>query len=109
MVPIIEKHRDEIIRLCQRYGIARLELFGSYAKGTEVPGKSDIDFAIEFTPAARLKAATNFFGFKEELENLLGLQADFLFLSALRNPVMIEELKATAKPIYEAEGQKVAV
>jgi predicted nucleotidyltransferase len=36
MLPLIEAHRIEIADLCRRFHVARLELFGSAARGTIV-------------------------------------------------------------------------
>ncbi|MGE3798660.1 MAG: nucleotidyltransferase domain-containing protein, partial [Thermomicrobiales bacterium] len=45
--PDVEKHLDEIIRLCEEYGVARLEIFGSAVSGEFDPERSDVDFLIE--------------------------------------------------------------
>ena len=34
MIALIEDNRDAIVALCERYGVRRLSLFGSAAKGT---------------------------------------------------------------------------
>ena len=33
MLPLIEQHRTEIEALCRKYGVKRLDLFGSAARG----------------------------------------------------------------------------
>ena len=40
MIPEIELHRNEIIALCEEYGLVRLELFGSAATGDFDPAGS---------------------------------------------------------------------
>jgi predicted nucleotidyltransferase len=48
MVPAILEHRKEIADLCRRYGVIRLEVFGSAARGTDFDtDRSDIDFMID--------------------------------------------------------------
>ena len=40
----IEKHRETLTALCRRYGVVRLEVFGSAARGADFdPAKSDAD------------------------------------------------------------------
>jgi len=49
MLKEIETHREQIAELCRRYGVKRLELFGSATRGSDFdPERSDIDFLIEF-------------------------------------------------------------
>lgn len=41
--------REELVELCRRHGVARLEVFGSAARGTDFdPQTSDADFLVEF-------------------------------------------------------------
>ncbi|MFM9882675.1 MAG: nucleotidyltransferase family protein [Burkholderiales bacterium] len=59
-----------IVRLCARYRIRKLSLFGSVLKGTERPD-SDVDLLVEFDPSATpglLDMAT----IEAELSGLLG-------------------------------------
>ena len=44
MIPAIEKRADELKRLCIRYGVQRLDLFGSVSTGRDNPDESDLDF-----------------------------------------------------------------
>jgi uncharacterized protein len=49
MLPAIAQHRASIAAICQRYGIRRLEVFGSTARGDDfVAESSDADFLVEF-------------------------------------------------------------
>lgn len=48
MTPFVAQRRAEIEALCRRYGVRRLELFGSTAAGQDRPGESDLDFLVEF-------------------------------------------------------------
>ena len=50
----IAERRLKLAELCQRYGAIRLEVFGSAARGDDFdPARSDADFLVTFTPAAR--------------------------------------------------------
>lgn len=44
---------QRLAEICRRYGIARMEVFGSVARGQAGPG-SDIDLLYELEPGARL-------------------------------------------------------
>jgi predicted nucleotidyltransferase len=50
----IDEKREALAAVCRRYGGARLEVFGSAARGAGFdPNHSDTDFLVTFTPAAR--------------------------------------------------------
>lgn len=65
--------------LAKEYGVKKLGLFGSYAKGSPTP-TSDIDVIVEFEQPLGLK----FIEFAEELERLLGRKVDVLTPEALK-------------------------
>ena len=68
----IAEKREALAALCRRYGVARLEVFGSAARGTGFdPNRSDADFLVTFTPAVRNNLAA-FTDLKDALERLLG-------------------------------------
>lgn len=47
-VAIADK-KEELAAICRRYGVARLDVFGSAARGTDFdPQTSDADFLVEF-------------------------------------------------------------
>ncbi|MCX6595884.1 MAG: nucleotidyltransferase domain-containing protein, partial [Acidobacteria bacterium] len=43
---------EAIVEICRRYQVSELSLFGSAARG-EMRPDSDVDFLVEFLPAAR--------------------------------------------------------
>jgi hypothetical protein len=79
MHPLIERHRIEIAQLCQHYGVRRLEVSGSAARGTDFDAdRSDADFLVDFVRDSGLSALRQYFGFTEELEHLLGRSVDLM-------------------------------
>ena len=51
MHPAIANHKEDIAGICRRYDVARLEVFGSAARGTGFdPDKSDADFLVKYRP-----------------------------------------------------------
>ena len=71
-IEILKDKRDAIIRLAARYGVERMRIFGSLARGQATP-ESDIDFLVAFR---RGKTLLDLIGFKQDLENLLGQKVD---------------------------------
>jgi len=64
----IEAKRGALAEICRRYGVARLEVFGSVARGARFdPNRSDADFLVTFAPSARNDLAA-FSDLKDALE-----------------------------------------
>ena len=70
---VIKILKQELPHLISEYGVKRIGLFGSYAKGMQKED-SDIDILVEFEKPIGLK----FVEFGEYLEKLLGTKADIL-------------------------------
>jgi predicted nucleotidyltransferase len=101
VVSLIEQHRDQIAALCRRYGVRKLELFGSAASGHFDPASSDIDFFYEFdsNPAS---LSDRFFGLMEDLEHLLGCRVDLVSGQDVRNPYFLQVANQHRVTLYAA-------
>lgn len=64
--------REEVLRLCARYGARNPRVFGSVARG-EAGAESDIDLLVELEPGRSL---FDLGGLQYELERLLGCRVD---------------------------------
>jgi hypothetical protein len=75
--------------LKQRFGIAKVGIFGSFARGEERPD-SDIDILVTFQDGK--KTFDNFMGTKFYLEDLFGRKVDLVTDAALkpliRDPIL---------------------
>ena len=71
--------RQALAELCRRYHVAKLELFGSRAKGTARPD-SDVDLLVTFeegqTPS--LLAPNGYMAFMDALEGLFACRIDLV-------------------------------
>jgi predicted nucleotidyltransferase len=101
-VDIVEK-RDALAAICRRYGVARLEVFGSAARGTGFdPKRSDADFLVTFEPGVRNDLAT-FTDLKDALESLLGRPVDLVereTVEASRNFIRRRAILKQAEIVY---------
>ncbi len=83
--------------------MARLEVFGSAARGAGFdPGRSDADFLVIFTPAARNNVAT-VTDFKDALKELLGRAVDLVereTVEASRNVIRRRAILGEAETVY---------
>ncbi|CAN5773694.1 nucleotidyltransferase family protein [soil metagenome] len=99
----IDQKRDALAVLCRRYGVARLEIFGSAARAADFDAlHSDADFLVTFTPATRNDLAA-FADFKEALEGLLGRRVDLVereAIEASRNFIRRRAILKEAEMVY---------
>jgi len=102
MVDLIEKNRSDLERICKQYGVERLELFGSAASGEFNPEKSDLDFLVRISPCTPGDHYERYFGLKETLEKLFGLNVDLVESGAMRNPVFIRHVNENRQLVYAA-------
>lgn len=107
MASVLDSHLDDIPGLCRRYGVARLELFGSAAGEGFDPERSDLDFLVEFN-ADSSRLFDRYFGLKESLEALYGRRVDLVSTGSLRNPYFIEAINRSRQLVYAAEDAQAA-
>ena len=84
MIPLVEDKKTEIAAVCQRYGVERLDLFGSAAGEGFDPGRSDLDFVVTFERREPPNLFDRYFGLKEDLESFFGREVDLVMEGALR-------------------------
>jgi predicted nucleotidyltransferase len=93
----------ELKGLCRRYGVTRMEVFGSAARsGDFSPARSDADFLVTFTPAVRNDLAA-FADFKDALEALLGRPVDLVdreAVEASRNFIRRRRILKETETVY---------
>src|ERR1700737_4870425 len=99
----MHEKRDALAAICRSYGVARLEVFGSAARGIGFdPDHSDADFLVTFEPAARKNLAT-IIDLKDELERLLRRRVDLVereTVEASRNFIRRRAILKEAKTVY---------
>ena len=78
-MPTIEEIRQTAESLGQQYGVERIFLFGSYARGDNNED-SDIDFRID---KGNIRGLFQLCGFKNKLEDMLGREVDVLTTQSL--------------------------
>jgi uncharacterized protein len=77
--------REKVAPIAEKYGVARVDIFGSYANGDATP-KSDVDFLVEFSVA--VPSIFKVMGFREEVTRSLGVDVDVVTLP-LTDPMRI--------------------
>jgi hypothetical protein len=104
MIDEFALHREALARLCRRFHVRRLDLFGSAARGDFDATRSDVDLLVEFDrshpDALSLKT---YLDLKEELEALLGRPVDLVereAVEASRNYIRRRAILREARTIY---------
>ncbi|HTT84094.1 MAG TPA: nucleotidyltransferase domain-containing protein [Rhizomicrobium sp.] len=104
MHPAIAEKREDLAALCRQYGVTRLDLFGSAARGADFDASaSDVDFLVEF--GAEGNDLAGFPAFREALESLLARPVDLVdrkAVEASRNPIRRRHILGGAEAIYAA-------
>jgi predicted nucleotidyltransferase len=101
MLQQVEQHRQEIAAICRKYGVIRLDLFGSAASGQLFSSDSDIDFFFEFD-ANPVGLADRYFGLIEDLELLLQRNVDMVSIQDARNPYFLQVANQHRTTLYAA-------
>lgn len=109
VIELLERQREPIAELCRRHEVRRLDLFGSAARGDFLPGRSDLDFVVQFTRTGYAGYADAFLDFAEALEKLLGTKVDLLTERMIRNPHFRAAVEATRQVVYEERSEAKAV
>ena len=92
---------DAIGRACRRYGVQRLQVFGSVLTDRFDPERSDVDFLVDFLPN-RSDPFDDFFGLREELTQIVGREVDLVVARSVRNPYFKAATVRTARDVYAA-------
>ena len=102
MISIVESNREGIERLCRRFRVRRLELFGSAVRGQFDPETSDLDFLVDFEQLKPEEYADTYFGLLEGLRELFKRNVDLVMVSAVKNPYFLEGIERSRTLLYAA-------
>lgn len=95
---LVDVDEAELRAIAHRYGVARLEVFGSTARGDQ-RADSDIDVLYELAPGARLGWRID--DLSDDLAVLFGRPVDLVSRRAI-HPMLREAVLAEAREIYAA-------
>jgi predicted nucleotidyltransferase len=94
----LEIDDERLADICHRYGVARLDLFGS-ALREDFRAGSDIDLLYEFKPDARV--GWEIYDLQCELEKLFGRPVDLVGRRSIHWYIR-DEILAEARPLHAA-------
>jgi predicted nucleotidyltransferase len=98
---LLKSNLKQIEALCERYGVVRLDAFGSILRD-DFSAKSDIDFLVLFKRDEQTNAFNQYFDLKEALEALLQRDVDLVCANAIRNSFFQQEVERSRFLLYAA-------
>lgn len=102
MHAVIADKKGDLAELCRRYGVVRLEVFGSAARGADFdPRTSDADFLVEFHPGDPAPF-DQYFDFADALRDALARPVDLVEVGAIDNPYLRAAIDRTRELVYAA-------
>jgi uncharacterized protein len=102
MHSLIREHAAELGRLCAKYNVQRLDLFGSATGEGFDPAESDLDFLVEFQDIELDQYAECYFGLLEALQALFQRPVDLVMASAIKNPYFLRSIASQRVMLYAA-------
>lgn len=96
MIYTIEEIKDRSVPVARQYGIKRMNLFGSYARG-DASKDSDIDIYID---RGQLKSLIQYFSFVQELEKRFGCHVDVV-TTGIEDREFLEKISREGVLLYE--------
>lgn len=102
MIGLLVSKRQAIEDVCSRFGVARLEVFGSALREDFKPGESDLDLLVEFKPMEPYARVEAYFGMRDELRALLERDVDLVMAGAVKNLYVSREIERTKQLLYAA-------
>ena len=101
--------RAALEALCRKFGVERLDVFGSAARGEDFDAmRSDADFLVEFGPHANDLA--RFEAFRDALEALVARPVDLVerrAVEASRNYIRRRRILVEAEEVYAACSNQI--
>ena len=102
MTSLLENNKEAIAKLCRKYRVQRLFVFGSAIRDDFRPGDSDVDLLVEFAPIGGHAKFHAYFEMLDELQSVLGSKVDLVMSGAVRNAIIAREIERTKRKIYGA-------
>ncbi len=101
-VEVLREKRERIVELGVRYGVVRLDLFGSALRDDFRPGESDVDLLVEFGPHDGYALVEAYYGLLDGLRELLGQDVDLVMAGAVKNRYIARDIEQTKQLLYAA-------
>ncbi|HET7090501.1 MAG TPA: nucleotidyltransferase domain-containing protein [Anaerolineae bacterium] len=102
MIGLLKGQREAIAKICARYGVTRLDAFGSALRDDFKPDESDVDLLVDFGPMEPYARVDAYFGMLDELRVLLNREIDLVMAGAVKNPYIARDIERTKQLLHAA-------
>jgi predicted nucleotidyltransferase len=102
MVDVLDDQRAAIAQACTRFGVARLDVFGSVLRDDFRPGESDLDLLVDFGSMNPHDLVDAYFGLLDELRAVLAVEVDLVMVGAVKNRFIAADIERTKQMLYAA-------
>lgn len=102
MTNVLERHHHELVALCRKYRVKRLDAFGSAVRGGFDERTSDVDLLVEFEDLPHGEHADAYLGFLTAVEALFQRRIDLVEVGAVRNPYLRKGIDESRELVYAA-------
>jgi uncharacterized protein len=106
MIAEIASRQEQVAVLCERYGVIKLDLFGSAARGDFSPAASDLDFVALFADRTNPNYVDRYLDFANALEAIFGRHVDLVTERSIRGPFFRRSVDLDRETIYERTGSR---
>ena len=106
MIALVEENKRELVELCRKFQVERLDRLGSAATPLFESDTSDLDFVVEFTNPAPGTYVDRYLDFAEALEALFQRPVDLITERAIHNPYFRRSVELTRQSLYERRNEE---
>ncbi|MBA2277539.1 MAG: nucleotidyltransferase domain-containing protein [Chloroflexia bacterium] len=107
MIDILKDKQAELEALCRRYGIVKLDIFGSAVTDAFDSERSDLDFIADLGEYDAT-VVDRFLDMADALETLFARPVDLITIKSVRSPLFRAEMEKSRTTLYEASGDQAA-
>jgi predicted nucleotidyltransferase len=108
MTERLERHRAEIEEACRRFGVRRLEVFGSVTGSDFDERTSDVDSLVEFEAQEAPNLCDRYFGLSEALMDTLGRKVRSGHVRRPSKPYFVDAANQTRQTFHASQSANTA-
>lgn len=97
----VRPHLTAVQDACRRHHVVSSALFGSATQTETGVVPNDLDVLVTFEPLEPRMKAQEYAALTAELEEIMGMPVDVMVSTAIRNPLLAEEIERTKVVLYE--------
>jgi hypothetical protein len=106
---IINDNLADLVKICEKYDVSRLYIFGSALTEKFSPEQSDLDFLVEMQPLDVFERGEKLIQLWDALENLFQKKIDLITDQPIKNAFFKAEVDRTKQLLYDRTKQEIPV